>query len=43
MVADHRDLDVDMDIFATDPLAGSGLPMWLPAGAVIREELQKLA
>lgn len=43
MVADHRDLNLDMDIFATDPLAGSGLPMWLPAGAVIREELQKLA
>ncbi|MFQ6324771.1 threonine--tRNA ligase [Nocardia sp. CWNU-33] len=43
MVADHRDLNHDMDIFATDPLAGSGLPMWLPAGAVIREELQKLA
>lgn len=43
MVADHRDLNLDMDIFTTDPLAGSGLPMWLPAGAVIREELQKLA
>ncbi|MGW0042504.1 threonine--tRNA ligase [Rhodococcus sp. NPDC003348] len=43
MVADHRDLNLDMDIFATNPLAGSGLPMWLPAGAVIREELQKLA
>ena len=43
MVADHRDLNLDMDIFATDPLAGSGLPMWLPAGAVIREELHKLA
>ncbi|MGW5921673.1 threonine--tRNA ligase [Nocardia fluminea] len=43
MVVDHRDLNLDMDIFATDPLAGSGLPMWLPAGSVIREELQKLA
>lgn len=43
MVTDHRDLNRDMDIFATDPLAGSGLPMWLPAGAVVRDELQRLA
>ncbi|PTR31882.1 threonyl-tRNA synthetase [Rhodococcus sp. OK519] len=43
MVTDHRDLNHDMAIFATDPLAGSGLPMWLPAGAIVREELQKLA
>ncbi len=43
MVIDHRDLNHDMAIFATNPLAGSGLPMWLPVGAVIREELQKLA
>jgi threonyl-tRNA synthetase len=40
---DHRDLNIDMAIFATDPLAGSGLPLWLPAGAVIREELETLA
>jgi len=43
MIIDHRDLNHDMAIFATDPLAGSGLPMWLPAGAVVRDELQKLA
>jgi threonyl-tRNA synthetase len=43
MVIDHRDLNHDMAIFVTDPLAGSGLPMWLPAGAIVREELQKLA
>jgi len=30
-------------VFATDPLAGAGLPLWLPDGAVIREELQRLA
>lgn len=40
---DHRDLNHDLDVFATDPLAGSGLPLWLPAGAVIRNELQRLA
>jgi threonyl-tRNA synthetase len=42
-VLDHRDLNRDMDIFASDPLAGSGLPLWLPAGAAIRDELQRLA
>jgi len=40
---DHRDLNRDLDVFATDPLAGAGLPLWLPDGAVIREELQALA
>lgn len=40
---DHRDLNHDLDVFATDSLAGSGLPLWLPAGAVIRNELQRLA
>ncbi|HAM45836.1 MAG TPA: threonine--tRNA ligase [Propionibacteriaceae bacterium] len=40
---DHRDLNHDLDVFATDPLAGSGLPLWLPAGAAIRNELERLA
>src|SRR3954453_10548549 len=40
---DHRDLNRDMAIFATDPLVGSGRPLWLPAGAVIRHELEALA
>jgi threonyl-tRNA synthetase len=40
---DHRDINTDLPVFATDPLAGAGLPLWLPAGAVIREELQRLA
>lgn len=40
---DHRDLNHDLDVFATDPLAGSGLPLWLSAGAAIRTELQRLA
>ena len=41
--ADHRDLNHDLRVFATDALAGAGLPLWLPDGAVIREELQRLA
>jgi threonyl-tRNA synthetase len=40
---DHRDVNLDLPVFATDPLAGAGLPLWLPDGAVIREELQAFA
>ncbi len=40
---DHRDLNLDMSVFATDPDIGSGLPLWLPSGAVIRHELERLA
>ena len=40
---DHRELNRDLAVFATDALAGAGLPLWLPDGAVIREELQALA
>jgi threonyl-tRNA synthetase len=41
--ADHRDVNRDLHVFATDALVGAGLPLWLPDGAVIREELQALA
>ena len=40
---DHRDLNADLSIFATHPMVGAGLPLWLPAGAVIRQELEQLA
>lgn len=40
---DHRAINLDLRVFATDPLVGAGLPLWLPDGAVIRWELQKLA
>ena len=40
---DHRRLGRDLNLFATDPLAGAGLPLWLPDGAVIRAELERLA
>ncbi len=39
----HRDLNLDMSVFDTDPVIGTGLPLWLPAGAVIRQELELLA
>jgi len=41
--ADHRRLGRELNLFTTDPLVGAGLPMWLPEGAVIRAELEKLA
>ncbi|WP_125776591.1 threonine--tRNA ligase [Antribacter gilvus] len=40
---DHRDLGRDMRIFATSALVGPGLPLWLPAGAAVRRELEQLA
>ncbi|HUA29096.1 MAG TPA: threonine--tRNA ligase [Streptosporangiaceae bacterium] len=40
---DHRRIGRDLALFATDPLVGAGLPLWLPDGAVIRAELEKLA
>jgi threonyl-tRNA synthetase len=40
--ADHRRLGRELRLFATEPLAGAGLPLWLPDGAVIRAELERL-
>ncbi|MBD0842212.1 threonine--tRNA ligase [Streptomyces sp. TRM68416] len=38
---DHRRLGRELDLFDTDPLMGAGLPYWLPAGAVVRHELEE--
>lgn len=38
---DHRRLGRQMKIFATDEALGAGLPLWLPAGAVIRSEMER--
>jgi threonyl-tRNA synthetase len=41
---DHRKLGQEMKLFAMDPeYVGPGLPLWLPRGTVIVEELEKLA
>lgn len=40
---DHRELNNDLHLFTSDPLAGTGLPLWLPAGSAIRDELERLA
>ena len=36
---DHRKLGREMDIFMISDKVGSGLPMWLPNGVIIREKL----
>jgi len=38
---DHRKLGRELGIFDTDPLIGSGLPYWQPAGAAIRHALEE--
>src|SRR6266478_6516204 len=41
---DHRKIGAEMGLFALDPeYTGPGLPLWLPKGAAIAEELEKLA
>jgi threonyl-tRNA synthetase len=40
---DHRKLGKDLGIFTFDDDVGPGLPLWLPNGTVIIEELEKLA
>lgn len=40
---DHRKIGKEMDIFEFDSDVGAGLPLWLPNGTVIVEELEKLA
>ncbi len=37
---DHRRLGKDLELFDIDDEVGSGLVLWLPNGAVIREELE---
>jgi len=40
---DHRKIGKEMKIFTFDDEVGPGLPLWLPNGSVIIEELEKLA
>jgi threonyl-tRNA synthetase len=41
---DHRKIGAEMGLFAMDPdYTGPGLPLWLPKGAAMAEELEKLA
>ncbi len=38
---DHRRLGRELELFASDPLCGAGLPMWLPAGAAARHAVEE--
>jgi len=40
---DHRKLGKELEIFIFDEEVGPGLPLWLPNGGVIIEELERLA
>lgn len=40
---DHRKLGKELELFTFDEDVGPGLPLWLPKGTVLIEELEKLA
>jgi threonyl-tRNA synthetase len=40
---DHRKLGKELEIFTFDDEVGPGLPLWLPNGGIMIEELEKLA
>ncbi len=40
---DHRKLGKELELFTFDDEVGPGLPLWLPRGTAIIEELEKLA
>ena len=37
---DHRKIGKEQELFMTHELVGSGMPLWLPNGAIIRKELE---
>lgn len=40
---DHRKLGKDLKLFTFSEMVGPGLPLWLPNGAIIIDELEELA
>jgi len=40
---DHRRIGKELELFTFSPDVGAGLPLWLPNGMVIRQELEFLA
>jgi threonyl-tRNA synthetase len=40
---DHRRIGEDLELFAFSPEIGKGLPLWLPNGTIIRDELEQWA
>ena len=43
LARDHKKLGRELDLFVLDDDVGRGLPLWLPNGTVVRDELEKLA
>ena len=43
MQRDHRKLNTKLHYFTISEEVGKGLPLWMPNGTVIRDELEKLA
>lgn len=37
---DHRKLGAELELFMLSPNVGGGLPIWLPKGALVRQELE---
>lgn len=37
---DHRKLGQELELFMLSPNVGGGLPLWLPKGAIVRQELE---
>ncbi len=40
---DHRKIGKEQELFTFDNLIGKGLPIWLPKGTIIKNEIEKLA
>jgi threonyl-tRNA synthetase len=40
---DHRRIGEDLDLFTFSPEIGKGLPIWLPKGTIVRDELETWA
>jgi threonyl-tRNA synthetase len=42
LARDHKKLGKELDLFAVDDVIGKGLPLWLPNGTVVRDQLEAL-
>lgn len=40
LLKDHRQIGREQELFMGSELVGSGLPLWLPSGAIIRRQLE---
>jgi len=40
---DHRKLGQELELFTFHDLVGAGLPLWMPNGSILVEEIEKLA